>query len=50
MNYTHLFATLANMFAFQTLDLGRGAAVSLFMFPLLMLLVFFILRLARQEY
>jgi multiple sugar transport system permease protein len=50
MNYTHLFATLANMFAFQTLDLGRGAAVSLFMFPLLMVLVFFILRLARREY
>jgi len=50
MNYTHLFATLANMLAFQTLDLGRGAAVSLFMFPLLMLLVFFILRLARREY
>ena len=50
MNYTHLFATLANMLAFQTLDLGRGAAVSLFMFPLLMLLVFFVLRLARREY
>jgi multiple sugar transport system permease protein len=50
MNYTHLFATLANMFAFQTLDLGRGAAVSLFMFPLLMLLVFFVLRVARREY
>jgi HAE1 family hydrophobic/amphiphilic exporter-1 len=50
MNYTHLFATLANMLAFQTLDLGRGAAVSLFMFPLLVLLVFFILRLARREY
>lgn len=50
MNYTHLFATLANMLAFQTLDLGRGAAVSLFMFPLLMLLVFFILRVARREY
>lgn len=50
MNYTHLFATLANMLAFQTLDLGRGAAVSLFMFPPLVLLVFFILRLARREY
>jgi multiple sugar transport system permease protein len=50
MNYTHLFATLANMLAFQTLDLGRGAAVSLFMFPVLMLLVFFILRVARREY
>ncbi len=50
MNYTHLFATLANMLAFQTLDLGRGAAVSLFMFPVLMLSVFFILRLARREY
>jgi multiple sugar transport system permease protein len=50
MNYTHLFATLANMLAFQTLDLGRGAAVSLFMFPLLMILVFFILRVARREY
>ena len=50
MNHTHLFATLANMLAFETLQLGKGAAVSLFMFPILVLLVFFILRLVRREY
>lgn len=36
---THLFATLSHALAFESLQLGRGAAVSLFMFPVLVVVV-----------
>jgi multiple sugar transport system permease protein len=36
---THLFATLSHALAFGSLQLGRGAAVSLFMFPVLAVVV-----------
>lgn len=49
MNSTHLFATLANQLGLISGQLGQGAAVSLFMFPLLALVVYFQLRLLRKE-
>jgi len=36
---THLFATLSHAIAFESMQLGRGAAVSLFMFPVLVVVV-----------
>jgi multiple sugar transport system permease protein len=36
---THLFATLSHALAFESLQLGKGAAVSLFMFPVLVVVV-----------
>ncbi|MGH7266312.1 MAG: carbohydrate ABC transporter permease [Candidatus Rokuibacteriota bacterium] len=36
---THLFATLSHALAFESMQLGRGAAVSLFMFPVLVVVV-----------
>jgi multiple sugar transport system permease protein len=36
---THLFATLSHALAFESLQLGKGAAVSLFMFPALVVIV-----------
>ena len=36
---THLFATLSHALAFGSMQLGRGAAVSLFMFPALVVIV-----------
>jgi len=49
MNSTHLFGTLTNMFAFTNLQLGKGAAVSLFMFPILVTVVLVQLRYIRKE-
>ncbi|MGH7324014.1 MAG: carbohydrate ABC transporter permease [Candidatus Rokuibacteriota bacterium] len=36
---THLFATLSHALAFESMQLGKGAAVSLFMFPVLVVVV-----------
>ncbi|MBI3455337.1 MAG: sugar ABC transporter permease [Candidatus Rokubacteria bacterium] len=36
---THLFATLSYALAFESMQLGKGAAVSLFMFPVLVVVV-----------
>ena len=49
MNSTHLFGTLTNLFAFTNLQLGKGAAVSLFMFPILVAVVLLQLRYIRQD-
>lgn len=49
MNSTHLFGTLTNLFAFTNLQLGKGAAVSLFMFPILVTVVLLQLRYIRRE-
>lgn len=49
MNSTHLFGTLTNLFAFTNLQLGKGAAVSLFMFPILVTVVLVQLRYIRKE-
>jgi multiple sugar transport system permease protein len=49
INTTHLFATLAYQVGLQGGNLGQGAAISLFIFPLLALVVFFQLRALRKE-
>ena len=49
MNSTHLFATLAYQLGLQGGNLGQGAAVSLFLFPMLAVVVFFQLRFIRRE-
>jgi multiple sugar transport system permease protein len=49
MNTTHLFATLAYQVGLQGGNLGQGAAISLFMLPLLGMVVFFQLRYIRRE-
>jgi multiple sugar transport system permease protein len=51
VNSTHLFATYAYQTGLVTARIGEGAAVSLFLFPVLVLVIFLQLRfLRRQEY
>lgn len=49
INSTHLFATLAYQVGLNGGNLGQGAAISLFIFPLLALVVFFQLQYIRKE-
>ncbi len=49
VNTTHLFATLAYQFGLTGGNLGQGAAVSLFLFPMLAAVVFFQLRYIRRD-
>jgi multiple sugar transport system permease protein len=49
VNTTHLFATLAYQIGLNGGNLGQGAAISLFMLPLLGAVVFFQLRYIRRE-
>jgi multiple sugar transport system permease protein len=49
VNSTHLFATLAYQLGLNGGNLGQGAAVSLFLFPMLGAVVFFQLRYIRKE-
>ncbi len=49
MNTTHLFATLAYQVGLNGGNLGQGAAISLFLFPLLAAIVFLQLRFIRRE-
>jgi multiple sugar transport system permease protein len=46
---THLFATLSHALAFESLQLGKGAAVSLFMFPALVVVVILQLHFLHRE-
>jgi multiple sugar transport system permease protein len=46
---THLFATLSHAFAFGSMQLGKGAAVSLFMFPVLVVVVALQFRFLHRE-
>jgi len=48
-NTTHLFSTYAFSLGILTLDVPLGACVSLFMFPVLAVAAFFILRNVRQR-
>ena len=48
-NSTHLFATYAFRVGIETGDVPLGAAVSLFMFPILAVLAYFILRNVRER-
>jgi multiple sugar transport system permease protein len=49
MNTTHLFATLAYQVGLNGGNLGQGAAISLFLFPILGAVVFLQLRWIRQD-
>jgi multiple sugar transport system permease protein len=49
INSTHLFATLAYQVGLQGGNLGQGAAISLFLFPMLATVVFFQFRYIRRE-
>ena len=46
---THLFATLSHALAFESMQLGRGAAVSLFMFPVLVVVVILQLHFLQRD-
>ena len=48
MNMTHLFATYSFVLGLQSGQIGQGAAVSLFLFPILLAVVFTQLRLVRK--
>ena len=49
INTTHLFATLGYQIGLNGGNLGQGAAVSLFLFPMLAAFVFFQLRYIRRD-
>ncbi len=49
VNSTHLFATYAYQTGLVTARIGEGAAVSLFLFPILVLVIYFQLRFVRRE-
>jgi multiple sugar transport system permease protein len=49
MNSTHLFATYSFTEGILNHEIGLGAAISLFLFPLLLLVVIFQLRMVRKE-
>jgi len=49
MNMTHLFATYSFAVGLQGGQIGQGAAVSLFLFPILLIVVFSQLRLVRKS-
>ena len=49
VNSTHLFATLAYQVGLNGGNLGQGAAISLFLFPVLAMVVFVQLRYIRKE-
>jgi multiple sugar transport system permease protein len=49
VNSTHLFATLAYQIGLNGGNLGQGAAISLFLFPMLAAVVFIQLRFIRKE-
>ena len=48
-NSTHLFATYAFQVAVPSTELGLGAAISMYMFPILAIVVFFTLISLRKE-
>ena len=49
MNSTHLFATLARQVGLETGRIGEGAAISLYLFPALMIVVWAQLRYVRKQ-
>ena len=49
MNMTHLFATYSFALGLQSGQIGQGAAVSLFLFPILLFVVFVQLRVVRRS-
>lgn len=49
MNSTHLFATYAFTVGIANHEVGLGAAISLFLFPILLLVVIFQLKMVRKD-
>lgn len=49
VNSTHLFATLANQVGLVSGNIGEGAAISLFLFPILVIIVYFQLKMIRKD-
>ncbi|MDP6708544.1 MAG: sugar ABC transporter permease [Alphaproteobacteria bacterium] len=49
MNETHLFATYSFTYGILNHEIGLGAAVALFLFPILVITVIFLLRLVRRD-
>src|SRR6267142_145253 len=49
INSTHLFASLARQVGLETGRIGEGAAISLYLFPVLMLVVWAQLRFVRKQ-
>jgi multiple sugar transport system permease protein len=49
INSTHLFATLARQIGLESGQLGQGAAISLYLFPVLALVVWVQLRFVRRQ-
>ena len=48
-NTTHVFGTYAYNIGINAGDLGQGAAITLFMFPLLAIFVVVMLRVLRRD-
>ena len=48
-NMTHLFSTLSYTYGLIGGQLGSGAAISLFLFPFMLVIVYFQLKLIRQD-
>ena len=49
INSTHLFATLARQIGLESGQIGQGAAISLYLFPVLVLVVWTQLRFVRRQ-
>ncbi|NKC12851.1 MAG: ABC transporter permease subunit [Gammaproteobacteria bacterium] len=49
INSTHLFATYSYVTGIANHEIGLGAAISLFLFPMLVAIVIFLLRLVRRD-
>jgi multiple sugar transport system permease protein len=49
INSTHLFATLARQVGLETGRIGEGAAISLYLFPVLALVVWVLLKFVRKQ-
>ena len=49
INSTHLFATLARQVGLESGQIGQGAAISLYIFPVLVLVVWIQLRYVRKQ-
>jgi multiple sugar transport system permease protein len=49
INSTHLFATYSRMIGLESGRIGEGAAISLYLFPLLAFVVWFQLRFVRRQ-
>ena len=49
INSTHLFATLSRQIGLESGQIGQGAAISLYLFPVLVLVVWLQLRFVRRQ-